>query len=79
MAQKNSYKQFDNKQKKFLRLENSPPPGPSVTFLMVRPLRHKRGPWSLCQAVLAETVETGTKNRCVIEATHVLRRKLRKG
>ena len=26
---------------------------------------------SLCQAFLAETVETGTKNRCVIEATHV--------
>ena len=33
---------------------------------------------SLCQAFLAETVETGTKNRCVIEATHILRRKLRK-
>ena len=30
----------------------------------------------MCQAFLAETVETGTKNRCVIEATHVLRRKL---
>ena len=29
------------------------------------------------QAFLAETVETETKNRCVIEATHVLRRKLR--
>ena len=23
-----------------------------------------------CQAFLAETVETGTKHRCVIEATH---------
>ena len=33
---------------------------------------------SLCQAFLKETVETGTKNRCVIEATNVLRRKLRK-
>ena len=33
---------------------------------------------SLCQAFLAETVETGNKNRCVMEATHVLRRKLRK-
>ena len=33
---------------------------------------------SLCQAFLAETVETGTKNRCVIEALHVLQRKLRK-
>ena len=33
---------------------------------------------SLCQAFLKETVETGTKNRCVFEATHVLRRKLRK-
>ena len=33
---------------------------------------------SLCQAFLAETVETGNKNHCVIEATHVLRRKLRK-
>ena len=34
MAKKNSYKEFDNK-KKFLRLENSPPPhnfsnGPSL-------------------------------------------------
>ena len=27
---------------------------------------------SLCQAFLAETVETGNKNRCVIEATYVL-------
>ena len=26
--------------------------------------------------VLAETVETENKNRCVIEATHVLQRKL---
>ena len=26
---------------------------------------------------LAENVETGNKNRCVTEATHVLRRKLR--
>ena len=33
---------------------------------------------SLCQAFLSETVETGTKNRCVIEALHVLQRKLRK-
>ena len=34
---------------------------------------------SLCQAFLAEIVETGNiKNRCVIEATHVLPRKLRK-
>ena len=32
---KNSFKEFDNK-KKFLRLENSPPP--PITFLMVRPL-----------------------------------------
>ena len=30
------------------------------------------------QAFLAEIVETGNKNRCVTEATHVLRRKLRK-
>ena len=34
-AKKNSYKEFDN-EKKFLRLENSPPP--PITFLMVRPL-----------------------------------------
>ena len=35
---KNSYKEFD-KEKKFLWLENSPPPPPSqITFLMVRPL-----------------------------------------
>ena len=26
----------------------------------------------LCQAFLAKTVETGTKNRCVIEVTHFL-------
>ena len=32
---------------------------------------------SLCQAFLAETVETGTKNRCVIKATH-LQREIRK-
>ena len=31
----------------------------------------------MCQAFLAKTVESGTKNRCVIEDTHVLRRKLR--
>ena len=31
---------------------------------------------SLCQAFLVETVETGTKNRCVIEATHALRRNI---
>ena len=33
---------------------------------------------SLCQAFLAESVETVTNNRCVIEATHILGRKLRK-
>ena len=32
----------------------------------------------MCQAFLEETVETGTKNRCVIEATHASRRTLRK-
>ena len=32
----------------------------------------------IMSGLLAETVETGTKNRCLIEATHVLRRKLRK-
>ena len=31
---------------------------------------------SLCQAFLAETMETGTKNLCVIEATHVLKKAL---
>ena len=35
---KNSYKEFDN-EKKFLWLENYPPP-PPITFLMVRPLKH---------------------------------------
>ena len=35
-AKKNSYKEFDD-EKKFLRLETSPPPRP-ITFLMVRPL-----------------------------------------
>ena len=34
MALKKSYREFDN-EKKFLRLENSPPP--PLTFLMVRP------------------------------------------
>ena len=33
--EKNSYKEFDN-EKKFLQLENSPPP--PITFLMVRPV-----------------------------------------
>ena len=31
----------------------------------------------MCQAFLADTVETGTRYRCVMEATHVLRRELR--
>ena len=35
-AEKNSYKEFDN-EKKFLRLENSPPPA-LITSQMVRPL-----------------------------------------
>ena len=33
----------------------------------------KRDSW--CQAFLVETVETGNKNLCVTEATHVLQRK----
>ena len=32
----------------------------------------------MCQEFLAETVESVPKTRCVIEATHVWRRKLRK-
>ena len=35
---KNSYKECD-KEKKFLRLKNSPPSPPPITFLMVRPLQ----------------------------------------
>ena len=36
--EKNSYEEFDNEKKKFLRLENPPPPhnfsnGPSLTYL----------------------------------------------
>ena len=31
----------------------------------------------MCQAFLAEAVGTGNKNRCVTEAKHVLRRKLK--
>jgi len=31
--------------KKLLRLENSPPPHPSITFLMVRPLRDGKESW----------------------------------
>ena len=37
---KNSWKEFDN-EKKFLPLENSPPP--PITFLMVRPLDETGG------------------------------------
>ena len=33
--------------------------------------------WLWSQAFVTETVETGNKNHCVTEATHVLRRKLR--
>ena len=32
----NSYKEFDNEKKKFLRFENSPPP---ITFFLVGPLK----------------------------------------
>ena len=39
MAKKNSCKEFDN-EKKFLRLENSPPP---ITFLIVRLLSYLFG------------------------------------
>ena len=40
---KNSYKEFDI-EKKFRRLENSPPP--PITFLMVRPLiEYNKKPW----------------------------------
>ena len=45
-------------------------------FFFIFNLGHKRG--TVCKAFLAETVETGNKNRCLIEATYVLRRKLRK-
>ena len=38
---KKSSKEFDN-EKKFLRLENSPPP--AITFLKVRPLTEQVGP-----------------------------------
>ena len=38
---RNSYEEFDN-EKKFLRLENSPPP--AITFLKVRPLTEQVGP-----------------------------------
>ena len=44
-------------------------------FFFLRIWYTKRWLWS--QAFLAETLETGNKNRCVTEATHVLRRKLR--
>ena len=36
-----SYKEFDN-EKYFPLLENSPPPAPSITFLMVRPVSYSR-------------------------------------
>ena len=35
LPKKNSYKEFDINEKKFLRLKNYPPP---IIFLMVRPL-----------------------------------------
>ena len=41
---KNSYKEFD-KEKKFLRIENSLPPTTSKTFLMVRPLTWWTSQW----------------------------------
>ena len=43
-------------------------------FLRIQDTKGK----SLCQAFLAETVQTGTKNRCATEVTLFLRRKLRK-
>ena len=43
-------------------------------FLLIQDTKGR----SCCQAFLAETVETGNNNRCVTEAMHVLRRKLRK-
>ena len=42
---KNSCKEFDN-EKKFLQLENSPPP--PITFLMVRPLAGEKATYLKC-------------------------------
>ena len=52
----------------------------SETYNLQRVFRRVlyRNGGSLCQAFLKENVETGTKNRCVIKAMHVLRRKLKK-
>ena len=52
------------------------PPGIFGRVFRTLCLGHKRE--VTVPGVLAETVESGTMNRCVIEATHVLRRKLRK-
>ena len=49
---KNSCKEFDN-EKKFLRLENSPPP--PITFLMVRPLSV-----TLCGAAVLKVMDRKT-------------------
>ena len=46
---------------------------PQSVFIRIQETKGR----SLCQAFLAETMETGNKNRCVIEA-HVLQRKLLK-
>ena len=56
------------------------PPFPSLSPLFFFPNRepvHRLGGLG-SQAVLRETKETGNKNRCVTEATQVLRRKLTK-
>ena len=50
----------------------------ATTVLVCENRSHIRYGESFCPTFPAETVETGNKNRCVIEATHVLRRKLRK-
>ena len=57
----------------FLEVHSPPPPlqGGFVVF-------YTQMGGSLCQEFLAETVESVPKTRCVIEATHVWRRKLRK-
>ena len=47
-SKKISFKEFD-KEKKFLRLENSQPLPPPITFLMVRPLTRLSTDFEQCR------------------------------
>ena len=69
---KNSYKEFDE-EKKFLRLENSPP-NPPITFLMVRPLEGHLSR-SICGSVQRKTgsiIPTSSVEDSIKKLQHLL-------